>query len=83
MMSNTHAISATPSMSARAEPQGLGGILKKKWDAYWRRRAQWTAVAMLHSLDDRCLQDIGVNRSEIESVVYGKPRDRRPSYERD
>jgi uncharacterized protein YjiS (DUF1127 family) len=83
MIFNTHAISATPSISVRAATQGLGQILKRGWDAYWRRRAKRTAVMMLHSLDDHCLHDIGVDRSEIESVIYGKPGDRRLSYERD
>jgi uncharacterized protein YjiS (DUF1127 family) len=83
MIFNTHAISATPSLSVRAAAQGLGQLLKRGWDAYWRRRAKRTAVMMLHSLDDHCLHDIGVDRSEIESVIYGKPGDRRLSYERD
>jgi uncharacterized protein YjiS (DUF1127 family) len=83
MMSNTHSISATPSISARPATQGIGLILKRGWEAYWRRRAKRTAVMMLHSLDDHCLHDIGLDRSEIESVIYGKPGDRRLSYERD
>ena len=87
MMSNTHAISATPSISARPAAQGIGQaiglILKRGWEAYWRRRAKRTAVMMLHALDDHCLHDIGVDRSEIESVIYGKPADRRLRYERD
>src|SRR5262245_35810618 len=44
----------------------------KGWRAYalwWERRA---AVHELHKLDDRTLKDIGVNRSEIEWVVYGQ-----------
>jgi uncharacterized protein YjiS (DUF1127 family) len=81
MIFDAHAISATPSISVRAEPQGLGGILKRGWDAYWRRRARQTAIVMLHSLDDHCLHDIGLDRSEIESVVYGKRGDRRLRYE--
>jgi uncharacterized protein YjiS (DUF1127 family) len=76
MMSNTHAISATPST------QGLGSFLKTRWDGYWRRRAQRATVFMLRSLDDHSLHDIGVDRSEIESVVYGKPGDRRLRYGR-
>ena len=46
-------------------------------------RAQRTTVFMLHGLDDHTLHDIGVDRSEIEFVVYGKPSDRRLRYERD
>jgi uncharacterized protein YjiS (DUF1127 family) len=81
MMSNTHAICATPSISARSESQGRGGSLKSWWDGYWRRRAQRATVFMLRSLDDHSLHDIGVDRSEIESVVYGKPGDRRLRYQ--
>jgi uncharacterized protein YjiS (DUF1127 family) len=44
----------------------------KWWRAYalWRERR--AAVRELHKLEDRVLKDIGVNRSEIESVVYGQ-----------
>ena len=35
----------------------------------WRR--QRTAAFELQSLDDRSLRDIGINRSEIQSVVTG------------
>jgi uncharacterized protein YjiS (DUF1127 family) len=82
MISNTHAISAAPAISARPESHALGSFLKSWWDGYWRRRAQRATVFMLRSLDDHSLHDIGVDRSEIESVVYGKPGDRRLRYER-
>ena len=41
------------------------------WRAYalWRERSR--TVRELRALDDRTLRDIGVNRSEIEWVVYG------------
>src|SRR5262245_42955918 len=45
---------------------------RKWWRAYslWRERK--AAVRELRALDDRTLRDIGVNRSEIEWVVYGQ-----------
>ena len=83
MMSNSHAMFRTPSTSARPDTHGLGSLLKSGWDAYWKRRARRATVMMLRSLDDRSLHDIGVDRSEIESIVYGKAGDRRVRYERD
>lgn len=54
-----------------------GGVAKSAWHAYWEHRANRAAVAMLESMDGPTLRDIGINRSEIESVVYGPQRDRR------
>jgi uncharacterized protein YjiS (DUF1127 family) len=44
----------------------------KWWRGYalWRERK--AAVRQLRALDDRTLRDIGVNRSEIDWVVYGQ-----------
>jgi uncharacterized protein YjiS (DUF1127 family) len=38
------------------------------WQSYWLRRRQRATVRMLRELDQRTLDDIGLNRSEIESV---------------
>jgi uncharacterized protein YjiS (DUF1127 family) len=62
----------------------------RAWSCYWTRRAANATVAVLHTLDDRALKDIGLDRSEIESVVYGDgsgcrgsaPGARRPFRER-
>jgi uncharacterized protein YjiS (DUF1127 family) len=49
----------------------------RAWAAYWSGRARRATVLMLQSLDGRTLKDIGIDRSEIESVIYGQPDDRR------
>lgn len=49
----------------------IGHASQGAWRKYWRRRAERATLFILHSLDDRTLKDIGMDRSEIESVVYG------------
>ena len=66
---------------AVASPSGLGHSLQRWWDGHWARRAQRASVQLLSSLDDRTLQDIGVNRSEIESIVYAKSCERVRRYQ--
>lgn len=39
----------------------------------WRERK--AAIAELHGMEDRQLRDMGIGRSEIESVVYWEGRD--------
>ena len=66
----------TPTLAARA-----GSRIAKAWHTYWQWRARRAPVDLLHSLDDRTLRDIGVGRSEVTSLVYGRPRDRTRCYE--
>ena len=57
--------------------QQFGGKIEQMWTAYWTGRARRATVLLLKSLDTRTLRDIGIDRSEIESVVYGPPDERR------
>jgi uncharacterized protein YjiS (DUF1127 family) len=65
----------TLSSGVRSAPS-LAHTVARWWDGYWSKRAQSATVYVLRSLDDRTLRDIGVNRSEIESVVYSSSGDR-------
>lgn len=49
----------------------LTGSLERAWQWYRARQVERTTIHALGSLDDRTLKDIGLDRSEIESVVYG------------
>jgi uncharacterized protein YjiS (DUF1127 family) len=46
----------------------------KAWHALLRRRRRRQAAVRLRSLDDRMLKDIGIARSEIDSIVRGTRR---------
>jgi len=50
------------------------------WRAYLDRRAQRATVRILQSLDARTLKDIGISRTEIDSLVYGDRCDRPRRY---
>jgi uncharacterized protein YjiS (DUF1127 family) len=56
-----------------------GGIVARYWRAFWERRARYAMEMLLHSLDDRTLNDIGLSRSEIGSAAHGGWR-RHPTY---
>jgi uncharacterized protein YjiS (DUF1127 family) len=47
----------------------VADITRRAWSGYWTHRAERATVAVLGALDDRTLKDIGLERSEIESVV--------------
>jgi uncharacterized protein YjiS (DUF1127 family) len=55
----------------------IASALRSMWTAYWAYKAEQATAFVLHSLDDRTLKDIGMDRSEIESVVHNPSSDRR------
>jgi uncharacterized protein YjiS (DUF1127 family) len=55
----------------------VADVTRHAWSRYWTRRAERAAVAVLHTLDDRALKDIGLDRSEIESMVRAQAAERR------
>jgi uncharacterized protein YjiS (DUF1127 family) len=58
----------------------VADMAQHAWSRYWTRRAEHATVGLLHALDDRALKDIGLDRSEIESVVYNASRGERRIY---
>jgi uncharacterized protein YjiS (DUF1127 family) len=56
----------------------VADMTRRAWAGYWTQRAERATVAVLQALDDRALKDIGLDRSEIESVVHStNPGERR------
>ncbi len=71
-MAQTQAFGACMTDTVEAPETGLlasYAALFRQW------RSRRTAIAELHGMEDRQLQDIGISRSEIESVVYFGGRD--------
>ena len=84
MSSGTHAIcNSSPShtVADATDGHGLTQSIKGLWRTYWEHRARRASVMLLSSLDNRTLDDIGLDRSEIESFVYDKSRSRLRRYE--
>ncbi len=62
--------------SSTMELKTMTGFFQRMRDARNRRQT----AHELQSLDHSALKDMGIGRSEIFSVVYGSPSDRKRSY---
>ena len=58
-----------------ADRLSIGSLLRRTWRNLRRWHDYRVAEAHLRSLDDFTLKDIGIHRSEIRSVIYGRERD--------
>ena len=74
------ALVTTPRLPAPSLARRSAEHLKGWWLAYRRNRRLRATIHTLHGLDDRTLGDIGLDRSEIESVVRSRGTERRQGY---
>jgi uncharacterized protein YjiS (DUF1127 family) len=65
----------------QAGKQPKTGTLKHLAGRFLAWRAQRETVRMLNSVDPATLRDLGI--TDIESQVYGDPKDRMRGYDRD
>jgi uncharacterized protein YjiS (DUF1127 family) len=69
---------STPEICADGEVSGervsaferIVGFAQHRLAVYREERSRWQTVRILQELDDRTLKDIGIERGEIESLVY-------------
>jgi len=69
-------------LQAYAGTQTLGVWTTIKWllHRYQEHRRRRRAVAELRSVNPGILKDIGIDRTEATSIVYGSPKGRRRRY---
>ena len=64
-------------VSSRAFQTVWTEIIKPFLTRYLEHRRKRRALAELRSVDPRTLKDMGIDRSEVTSIVYGSPEGRR------
>jgi len=51
-------------------------ILQRMWQNHCIRQQKRADFRMLHMLDDRQLNDLGIGRSQIRNAIYGEESNR-------
>jgi uncharacterized protein YjiS (DUF1127 family) len=69
-------LQATSAVQSRTAWAAATARLLRRYLGY---RKQRRALAQLKSVDPRILRDMGIDRSEVTSIVYGDPKGRRRS----
>lgn len=69
-------MTATSTALIRDEQRSMMRRFADAWRKWREAREQRRAVSDLQHLDSRTLKDIGINRSEIYSIVHGDPKGR-------
>jgi|SRR5262245_62755508 len=75
-MSTTFRMAAPEKGRARSRGSALVATVKKWWIAYLTRRIERVAIVQLEAMSGRELEDIGLDRSQIEPAVRGERRRR-------
>jgi uncharacterized protein YjiS (DUF1127 family) len=57
---------------AGSEAVWIGHVVGRCWQAFLKWRREQAAIAVLATMSDRDLRDIGLNRSEIAFAVKGE-----------
>ena len=70
-------LTTTIDQAAPGPVSRVGAMASGLWQAYMRWATRRATARILYSLDPRTLKDIGINESEINSIVYGADGDHR------
>lgn len=81
-MSATYQGTLSPFPSRRDYAGAVARFISCWWRSYIVWRNQQLAIAALQRLDNRLLNDIGIDHSEIRSVVRAGGKERNPKFHR-
>ena len=72
----TTATMTTSTATATGTKTSFSDTVRSYWKTMMFRNQQRRSVRQLRALSDHHLRDLGIHRSEITSVVYGRDADR-------